>query len=84
MCPTKTGKVIVVLDRQGLGLQSVIAYTSEAIALLDAQLGQRQGQGMEKLRLVSVKQAERETRLKFFSNLPSQVQQVIESKVDSQ
>ena len=50
----------------------------------DAQLGQRQGQGMEKLRLVSVKQAERETRLKFFSNLPSQVQQVIESKVDSQ
>jgi DNA/RNA endonuclease G (NUC1) len=39
---------------------------------------------MEKLRLVPVKQFERETGLNFLSNVPSQVQQIIESKVDSQ
>ena len=73
----------MVVDRQGWGLQSVTANTLSD-RCDDAQLGQPQGQGMEKLRLVSVKQAERETRLKFLSNVPSQVQQVIESKVDSQ
>jgi DNA/RNA endonuclease G (NUC1) len=50
----------------------------------DAQLGQRQGQGVEKLRLVPAKQVERETGLNFLSNVSPQVQQVIESKVDSQ
>jgi endonuclease G len=50
----------------------------------DAQLGQRQGQGVEKLCLVPVKQVERETGLNFLSNVLPQVQQVIESKVDSQ
>ncbi len=50
----------------------------------DAQLGQRQGQGVEKLCLVPVKQVERETGLNFLSNVSPQVQQVIESKVDSQ
>lgn len=33
---------------------------------------------------VSVKQVERETGLNFLSTVPPQVQQVIESKVDSQ
>ena len=41
------------------------------------------GQGWKSFR-VPVKRVERETRLKFLSNVPSQVQQVIESKVDSQ
>jgi hypothetical protein len=50
----------------------------------DAQLGQRQGQGVEKLCLVPVKQVERETGLNFLSNVLPQVQQVNESKVDSQ
>jgi len=50
----------------------------------DAQLGQRQGQRVEKLCLVPVKQVERETGLNFLSNVSPQVQQIIESKVDSQ
>jgi hypothetical protein len=50
----------------------------------DAQLGQRQGQGVEKLCLVPVDLVERETGLNFLSNVSPQVQQVIESKVDSQ
>jgi len=80
---TKTWKVIVVRDRQGLGLQGVTANTLSD-RRDDAQLGQRQGQGVEKLCLVPVKQVERETGLNFLSNVSPQVQQVIESKVDSQ
>ena len=41
----KSWKVIVVLDRQGLGLQSVIAKTSEAIAVRMANSGSVQGKG---------------------------------------
>ena len=81
--PAKNWKVIVVRDRQGLGLQGVTANTLSD-RRDDAQLGQRQGQGVEKLRLVPVKQVERETGLNFLSNVSPQVQQVIESKVDSQ
>jgi len=79
----KNWKVIVVLDRQGLGLQSVTANSSEAIALMMPNSGSLKGKEWKSFR-VSVKQAERERRLKFLSNVPSQVQQVIESKVDSQ
>jgi DNA/RNA endonuclease G (NUC1) len=39
---------------------------------------------MEKVGLVSVKQVERETGLNFLFNVPPQVQQIIEGKVDSQ
>ena len=73
----KTWKVIVVLDRQGLGLQGVTANTQDD-RRDDAQLGQRQGQGVEKFCLVPVKQVERETGLNFLSNMSPQVQQVID------
>ncbi len=65
---TKTWKVIVVRDRQGLGLQGVTANTLSD-RRDDAQLEQRQEQEMEKLCLVPVKQVERETGLNFLSNV---------------
>jgi endonuclease G, mitochondrial len=79
--PEKTWKVIAVLDRQGLGLQGVTANT-RAIAVMVPNDASVKGKGWKSFR-VSVKQVERETGLNFFSNVPPQVQQVIESKVDS-
>lgn len=80
--PAKTWKVIVVLDRQGLGLQGVTANT-RTIAVMMPNDASVKGKGWKNFR-VSVKQVERETGLNFLSNVPSQVQQVIESKADSQ
>ena len=45
--------------------------------------GSVKGKGWKSFR-VPVKKVERETGLNFLSNVPPQVQQVIESKVDSQ
>jgi endonuclease G len=70
--PAKTWKVIVVLNRQGLGIQGITPDT-QGDRRDDPQLGQRQEQDMEKLCLVPVKQVERETGLNFLSNVPPQV-----------
>jgi len=80
--PAKNWKVIVVLDRSGLGMQGVTAKT-RTIAVMMPNDASVNGKGWKSFR-VPVKQVERETGLNFFSNVPSQVQQVIESKVDSQ
>ncbi|MEG4249378.1 DNA/RNA non-specific endonuclease [Microcoleus sp.] len=80
--PAKTWKVIVVLDRPGAGLQGVTANT-RAIAVEMPNDASVKGKGWKSFR-VSVKQVERETGLNFLSNVPPQVQQVIEGKVDSQ
>ncbi|MCC3600089.1 MAG: DNA/RNA non-specific endonuclease [Microcoleus sp. PH2017_26_ELK_O_A] len=80
--PAKTWKVIVVLDRQGLGMQGVTANT-RTIAVIMPNDSSVKGRGWKSFR-VSVKQVERETGLNFLSNVPVQVQQVIESKVDGQ
>ena len=79
----KNWKIIAVLDRQGLGMQSVDANTSEARAVMMPNDSSVKGSGWKSFR-VSVDLVERETGLNFLSNVPSQVQQVIESKVDSQ
>lgn len=79
----KNWKIIAVLDRQGLGMQGVDASTSEAIAVMMPNSGSVKGSEWKSFR-VSVDLVERETGLNFLSNVPSQVQQVIESKVDSQ
>lgn len=78
--PTKTWKVIAVLDRQGLGIQRITANT-RTIAVMMPNNANVKGKGWKSFR-VPVKQVERETGLNFFSNVPVQVQQVIESKVD--
>jgi endonuclease G len=80
--PSKTWKVIVVLDRPGLGLQGVTANT-RAIAVSMPNDASVKGKGWKSFR-VSVRQVERETGLNFLSNVQPQVQQVIEGKVDSQ
>ena len=80
--PAKNWKVIVVLDRQGLGMQGVNANT-RTIAVMMPNDSRVKGKGWKSFR-VSVARVERETGLNFLSNVPPQVQQVIESKVDSQ
>ena len=80
--PTKTWKVIMVLDKQGLGLQGITENT-RAIAVMMPNDASVKGSGWKSFR-VSVKQVERETGLNFLSNVSPQVQQVIESKADSQ
>ena len=80
--PAKNWKVIVVLDRQGLGMQGITADT-RTIAVMMPNDASVKGRGWKSFR-VPVKQVERETGLNFLSNVPLQVQQVIESKVDSQ
>ena len=80
--PAKNWKVIVVLDRSGLGIQGVTAKT-RTIAVMMPNDASVNGKGWKSFR-VPVKQVERETGLNFLSNVPSQLQQVIESKVDSQ
>lgn len=80
--PAKNWKVIVVLNQQGLGMQGVDANT-RTIAVMMPNDASVKGKGWKSFR-VSVARIERETGLNFLSNVPSQVQQVIESKVDSQ
>ena len=80
--PTKTWKVIAVLDRQGLGMQGITNNT-RTIAVMMPNDASVKGSGWKSFR-VSVKQVERETGLNFLSNVSPQIQQVIESKVDSQ
>jgi len=80
--PAKTWKVIVVLDRPGLGVSGITSNT-RAIAVEMPNDASVKGKGWKSFR-VSVKQVERETGLNFLSNVPVQVQQVIEGKVDNQ
>jgi len=80
--PAKNWKVIMVLDRQGLGMQGVNANT-RTIAVIMPNDASVKGRGWKSFR-VSVARVERETGLNFLSNVSPQVQQVIESKVDSQ
>jgi len=80
--PAKTWKVIVVLDRPGLGVSGITSNT-RAIAVEMPNDASVKGKGWKSFR-VSVRQVERETGLNFLSNVPVQVQQAIESKVDSQ
>ncbi|MBE9092450.1 DNA/RNA non-specific endonuclease [Tychonema sp. LEGE 07203] len=79
--PARNWKVIVVLDRQGLGMQGIDANT-RTIAVMMPNDASVKGKGWKSFR-VSVARVERETGLNFLSNVSPQVQQVIESKVDS-
>ncbi|MBE9093680.1 DNA/RNA non-specific endonuclease [Tychonema sp. LEGE 07203] len=80
--PAKNWKVIVVLPRQGLGMQGITADT-RTIAVIMPNDASVKGRGWKSFR-VSVARIEQETGLNFLSNVSPQTQQVIESKVDSQ
>ncbi len=56
---------------------------TRTIAVMMPNSGSVKGRGWKSFR-VSVDLVEPETGLNFLSNVPSQVQQIIESKVDSQ
>jgi endonuclease G len=80
--PAKNWKVIAVLDRQGLRLQGITSNT-RTIAVIMPNDSSVKGKGWKSFR-VSAARVERETGLNFLSNVPPQVQQIIEGKVDSQ
>ncbi|MEG5033329.1 DNA/RNA non-specific endonuclease [Microcoleus sp. AT3-D2] len=80
--PARNWKVIVVLNQQGLGMQGITTNT-RTIAVMMPNDASVKGKGWKSFR-VPVARVERETGLNFLSNVPPQVQQVIESKVDSQ
>ncbi|MEG3833973.1 DNA/RNA non-specific endonuclease [Microcoleus sp. Pol10_D6] len=80
--PARNWKVIVVLDRPGLGMQGIDANT-RTIAVMMPNDASVKGKGWKSFR-VSVARIEKETRLNFLSNVPPQIQEVIESKVDGQ
>ncbi|MEG4518905.1 DNA/RNA non-specific endonuclease [Microcoleus sp. AT9b-C5] len=80
--PARNWKVIVVLDRPGLGMQGIDANT-RTIAVMMPNDASVKGKGWKSFR-VSVTRIERETGLNFLSNVSPQVQQVIENRVDSQ
>ncbi|MEG5049737.1 MULTISPECIES: DNA/RNA non-specific endonuclease [unclassified Microcoleus] len=80
--PARNWKVIVVLNQQGLGMQGITADT-RTIAVMMPNDASVKGKGWKSFR-VSVARIERETGLNFLSNVPPQIQQVIESKVDGQ
>ena len=80
--PAKNWKVIVVLDRQGLGMQGITTDTRTITVMMpnDASV---KGKGWKSFR-VSVARIERETGLNFLSNVSPQTQQILESKIDNQ
>ncbi|MEG5175416.1 DNA/RNA non-specific endonuclease [Microcoleus sp. B3-D7] len=80
--PAKNWKIIVVLDKQGLGMQGIGANT-RTIAVMMPNDANVKGKGWKSFR-VSVARVEKETGLNFLSNLSPQVQQVLERKVDGQ
>ena len=80
--PARIWKVIVVVNQQGLGMQGITADT-RTIAVMMPNDASVKGSGWKSFR-VSVAKVEKETGLNFLSNVPPQIQQVIESKVDSQ
>lgn len=78
--PAKTWKVIFVLDKPGL---SGVTANTRAIAVIMPNDASVKGKGWKSFR-VSVKQVEKDTGLNFLSNVPPQIQQTVENKVDSQ
>ncbi len=80
--PTKTWKVIVVLERPGLGISGVTATTRIIAVEIPNEPGIR-GTDWRNYR-VSVDKVEATTRYDFLSNVPTTIQKVIESQIDNQ
>jgi endonuclease G, mitochondrial len=79
--PAKTWKVIVVLDKPGLGLKGITANTRTIAIEMPNDQGIR-AKNWKSFR-VSVKQVEKDTGLDFLSNVSPNIQNAIESKVDT-
>ncbi len=79
--PAKTWKVIVVLDKPGLGLKGITANTRTIAIEMPNDQGIR-AKTWKTFR-VSVKQVEKDTGFHFLSNVSPNIQNAIESKVDT-
>lgn len=80
--PARNWKVIVVLDRLGLGLNSVTDRTRVLAVDMPNEEGIKETDWTEYR--TTVKQIEAATGYNLLSNVPSQIQQVIENRVDNQ
>ena len=79
--PAKIWKVVLVVDRLGVAPKDVTQKVSRTIALI---VPNQQGVKSKpwKEYVTSVDEVEKLTGYNFFSNLPKEVQQIIEEKVD--
>lgn len=80
--PSRTWKIVVVLDKPGLGLNGITASTRVIAVNMPNQQGIKDDK-WTKYR-TSVAQLEKLTGYDFLSNVSPNIQEVIESKVDNQ
>ncbi len=80
--PTKTWKIIVVLDRPGLGVRGVTANTRVITVEMPNKEGIRDTSW--KNYRVSVDKIESLTGYDFLSNVPTTIQKIIESRIDNE
>lgn len=80
--PANTWKVIVVLDRPGLGVKGVTSSTRVIAVVMPNSQGIRNKNW--KTYRTTVRKIESATRYNLLSNVPASIQNVIENKVDNQ
>ena len=79
--PAKIWKVVLVIDRPGIAPKDITQKVSRPIAIVvPNQQGVKSRPWKEYV--TSVDEIEKLTGYDFFSNLPKEVQQIIEAKID--
>ena len=79
--PAKIWKVVLVLDRPGIAPKDVTQKVSRTIAIVVPNQQEVKSKPWKEY-VTSVKEVEKLTGYDFFGNLPKDVQQVIEAKID--
>ena len=85
--PESTWKIIVILDRPGLGPGDINKDTRVIAVLMPQKQGSKADQwdikiGSKPKYITSVREIEKLTGYNFLSNVPQSAQDVIETKVD--
>ena len=87
--PAICWKIILVLERPGLGLKDINSQTRVIAVAMKQEMGtldnywDNKDQNGKFLYITTVREIERLTGYDFFSNLPKPLQKILESKVDS-